>query len=275
MAARGLRLSLPCTTFLVITTSAAGFAQENPRPPAAPIVDVVGTTLRARLPDGSSIEGAALTGATLTVAVGGKTLRIRIASVEQDPRNPAGDVLLYDFRVVTPAGEQPMCEPDPDGRRLGLPIAGRSDPAGIIAKDQTNFELVCTAGPQGKCVRFGYGPWKQTPSGLPMRDWYNSCVRMLRGDYCGDGNPYTRIGTWIDLYDTLDVQKTDNDPSLAFEAGWSPAGAVCVARPRLPDLVTLEKLAATCPRLKDRVGVSCSESGARADGALIFNRSRP
>src|SRR2546426_8172930 len=94
-------------------------------------IDVVGTTLRARLPDGSMREGAALSGAVLRVAFGGQTLRVRIAGVEHDPRDPRGEVLLYDFRVITPSGgEEPLCNPDPDGRRLGLPLAGRSDPAG-------------------------------------------------------------------------------------------------------------------------------------------------
>lgn len=245
-------------------------------PAQAPGIELVGTTLRARRPDGSYLEGRALVGAVLSVGVSGRSLRIRIAGVEPDEADPRGEVLLYDFRVVAPGGEHPLCTRAPDGRQGGIPIAGRSDPAGFLTPGNAeDFELVCASGPQGKCLRFGYGPWREAPDGTPLRDWYNACVRLFRGDYCGEGQPYTRDGTWIDFYDTLGIQKTDGDPTLRFEAGWGPQGAVCVARPRIPDLATLDSLVAACPRLKDRVGEMCTEERARSLGARLFNRSRP
>jgi ADYC domain len=167
----------------------------------------------------------------------------------------------------------PVCNPDPDGRPLGLPLGGRSDSAGMLAAAESGiFELACTAGPQAKCVRFGYGPWRQAPDGRPMIEWFNACVRMMRGDYCGNGQPYTRDGTWIDLYDRIGVQTSDDDPTLKFEAVWGPEGAICVARPRLPDIITLDGLARACPRLAGRLGpAACNEN---APGGLIINRSR-
>ena len=172
------------TAATVIVASTGVHPEQGPAPSATVFVDVVGTTLRTRRPDGSVLEGAALTGAVLVVAVGGRTLRVRIANVEQDSRDPHGEVLLYDFRVIAPNGaEEPLCRPDPDGRQLGLPLAGRSDAAGILQPSAANdFELVCTSGARGKCVRFGYAPWRQAPDGRPMLDWYNACVRMVRAD---------------------------------------------------------------------------------------------
>ena len=260
---------------VIAVTAGSTNARSQERPGIIPpAVDLVGTTLRARLPDGSMREGASLTGAILTVAAGSQTIRVRVASVEPEVRDPRGEVLLYDFRVIMPnGGEEPLCLPDPDGRRLGLPLAGRSDPAGMLSPSNDSlFELVCTASPQGKCVRFGYAPWRQAPDGRPMRDWFNACVRMMRGDYCGDGRHFTRDGTWIDLYDRIGVQKSDDDPSLSFEAAWGPDGAVCVAHTRIPDIITLEALARTCPRLQGRLGSEvCNENVT--DG-LIINRSR-
>jgi hypothetical protein len=248
---------------------------EEGRPPSATVfVDVIGTTLRARRPDGSVLQGAALVGAVLVVVVAGQTLRVRIANVEQDARDPRGEVLLYDFRVIAPNGaEEPLCRPDPDGRQLGLPLAGRSDATGILRPNAADeFELVCTSGAQGKCVRFGYAPWRRAPDGRPMLDWYNACVRMVRGDYCGDGRPFTRDGTIIDIYDRISVQKSDEDPLLSFEAAWGPNGAICVAHTRIPDIVDLDGLGRTCPRLVGRLGPAvCNES---ASGALLLNRSR-
>lgn len=249
-------------------------AEAGPPPAATTGVDVVGTTLRARRPDGSVVQGAALIGSVLVVAVGGETMRVRIANVEQDARDPRGEVLLYDFRVIAPDGaEEPLCRPDPDGRRLGLPLAGVSDAAGILRAGAGNeFELVCTAGARGKCVRFGYAPWRAAPDGRPMLDWYNACVRMMRGDYCGDGRPFTRDGTIIDISDRIGVQQSDDDPSFRFEAAWGPDGALCVAHPRIPEIIDLEGLARACPRLAGKLGpAACNEN---APGGPLINRSR-
>src|SRR5712692_10478154 len=266
-----------CAALIAAALAAAcadGRAEEGPSPSATARVDVVGTTLRARRPDGSVLEGAALVGAVLVVAVGSETLRVRIANVEQDARDPRGEVLLYDFRVIAPNGaEEPLCRPDPDGRQLGLPLVGRSDAAGILQPSAANdFELVCTSGAQGKCVRFGYAPWRPAPDGRPMLDWYNACVRMVRGDYCGDGRPFTRDGTIIDIYDRIGVQKSDDDPSFSFEAIWGPDGGICVAHTRIPDIVDLDGLGRACSRLVGRLGpAACNEN---ASGALLLNRSR-
>ena len=239
------------------------------------MVEVARTTLRARLADGSIREGPALIGATLIVAVGGRTLKVRIGGIEPDARDDRGEVMLYDFRVVTPTGgEEPLCEPDPDGRRLGLPLAGRTSPDGMLLLGSENeFELFCTGAAQAKCVRFGYAPWRQTPDGRSMLDWYNACVRMVRGDYCGDGRHFTRNGTLIDIYDAIGVQTSDQDPSFSFEAMWRPDGAVCVAHPRIPEIIDLAGLARACPRLAGRLGPAvCNENAF--GGGLIVNRSR-
>jgi len=270
------RLSiLRCAAAALIATAAVEAHCQDAARPAGPAVEVVGATLRARLADGSVREGEALVGATLVVAVGGQTIRVRIAGVEKDARDPRGEIMLYDFRRIDPCGaEEPLCRPDPDGRQLGLPLAGRSDAAGVLQPaDSATFELVCTSGAQGKCVRFGYAPWRATPDGRPMLDWYNACVRMVRGDYCGDGRPFTHDGMLIDIYDRIGVQKTDEDPSLRFEATWRADGAVCVAHPRVPEITDLDGLVRACPRLAGRVGaVVCNEDAF--GGGLIINRSR-
>jgi hypothetical protein len=98
---------------------------------------------------------------------------------------------------------------------------------------------------------------------------------MFRADYCGDGVAATRDGTLIDMYDGLGVQAEEGRRDLRFEAGWGKDGAVCVARPRVPENVTLERLERRCPaRLAGRVGpAACTEDKARGGGALILNKS--
>ena len=270
----GKSWSAACIIFAVVLISATDTRPEQNQAYAAGSIQIVGTTIRVERPDGSIAEGAKLIGAILVAAFGDQTLRVRIASVEQDLRDPHGEVLLYDFRVVAEDGsEKPLCNPDPDGRQLGFPLAIESRPEGIrSADDPGHFELVCTSGAQGKCVRFGYAPWRRSPDGRSMLEWYNACVHMVRADYCGDGRPFTRNGTLIDVFDRVNIQKSDGDPSLRFEAAWGPQGAICVARTRIPDLVDLDGLERACPRLTGRLGpATCNED---ASGALILNRSR-
>jgi hypothetical protein len=79
----------------------------------------------------------------------------------------------------------------------------------------------------------------------------------------------------IDIFDDDAVQTADNDPAEEFEAGWNAAGAVCVRHVRVKENTSLDALAHTCPRLRDRLGASCTEERARALGATLFNRSAP
>jgi hypothetical protein len=95
---------------------------------------------------------------------------------------------------------------------------------------------------------------------------------MVRADYDGSGLSYTKNGTIIDIFDDLGIEKPDSldDPAFHFEAGWSPDGAVCVARTRWSDLLSLDDLVKRAPRLAG----PCSQEIARAKGAILFNGSR-
>jgi hypothetical protein len=222
------------------------------------------TEFVVKLSDGRTLHSVDLVGAELTIDDAGQPLEIRIDAVEKDAKSAA---LLHGVSVRSASGDwAPYCEPDADGRRVAFPIAGRSRADGRLVDDASRFELVCTSGAQGKCVRLGYRPWQQL-------DAYNACVRMIRADYCGDGVATTRDGTTIDIYDTLGVQQSEPGGTFAFEAGWTPDGAVCVHHARIPENTSLEKLAASCPRLMGHMGASCTEASARAAGALVFNRS--
>jgi ADYC domain len=165
-----------------------------------------------------------------------------------------------------------VCDADPDGRRQGFPIAGRPRADGMLEQAEPGiFELACTSGALGKCVRFGYPPWASA-GGTALREVYNACIRMVRADYCGDGTPTTKDGVRIDIYDDFGIQ---NEPEMDFEAGWTAQGAAGVRHVRVKEKVSLESLVAACPRLKDRVGLTCDEKAARDLGARLFNRSRP
>lgn len=247
-------------------------------------LDIEGTQFRATMSDGRVLRSPELVGATLTVANGaGGALKIRIEAVEPDPENqeraatPSDAVLLHTFSFQTAEGDwKNLCDAGPDGRRQGFPVPGRAKGDGTIAAAEAGvFELTCTGGAQGKCVRFGYRPWETAKDGSSMRSVYNTCIRLVRADYSGDGKGTTRNGQPIDIYDTLGVQLPANDPGHDFEAGWSPHGAVCVRHVRVKENAGLAALEASVPRLKGRTGEICTEEYARTLGAILFNRSPP
>jgi hypothetical protein len=239
-------------------------------------VQANGTEFVVSLVDGRTLRSRELIGATLVMAVRGQAIRVRIDGVEPDPDAKGGTVWLHTLSgQMTDGSWQNLCDAGPDGRRQGFPIAGRPRADGMLEPAEPGtFELVCTSGAQGKCVRFGYQPWT-TPNGTQSRDLYNACIRMVRADYCGNGTATTKDGQQIDIYDDHGIQKPENVPVMDFEAGWTPDGAACVRHVRVKENVSLESLVAACPRLEDRAGPACSEEAARGFGARLFNCSRP
>ena len=229
-----------------------------------------GTQFRLTLTDGRVLRSPELAGATLVLDTPSGPAKIRIAAVERDPTAKSGDVWLHTLLVEAPDGTtHNLCEPGPDGRQQGFPLATRERAdRGSETTAPEQFDLVCSAGARAKCVRFGYRPWVPAEERL-----YNSCVRMVPADYCGLGNPTTRNGMRIDLYDTAGIETPENDPAQEFEAGWTPEGAVCVNHPRVAANISLEALVAACPRLAGKVGAMCTEATARSLGATLFNRS--
>jgi hypothetical protein len=235
----------------------------------------VGTLFRVTLSDGRILASPELIGAVLDVVdETGRNMTVRIDAVAPDPSDRDGDVWLHQFSVSDAgSGEwHDLCTtPGPDGTVAGFPLAGDWTSDGRHLRRSSGFTVTCTAGAIGKCVRFGYKPWRDT-AGEPLWDYHQACVRMVRADYAGDGIGHTRDGTMIDLSDRLGIHRPGDDPpgrTLAFEAAWGPDGAVCVRRTRIPEVLSTAELAQRYPHLAERIGQDCTE----AVDALMWNRS--
>ena len=234
-----------------------------------PTVTAEATAFRVAYADGRVLSSPGLIGATLTLPDG---LIVRIDAAELDAKAVRGPVWLHTLSTPDADGTRSNpCDPDPDGRRLALPIPGHTRNGLLQPAKPGAFELVCTSGAQGKCVRFGYLPWL----GARDRALYNACVRMVRADYAGTGQPTTRPGMKIDIKDDAGIRDWRPNLNFTFEAGWSPSGAVCVHHVRVAGKTSLSALAAAHPRLNGRTGAACTEAHARAWGAVVFNRSDP
>ena len=165
------------------------------------------------------------------------------ANVPSD--GPNSDIWLYN--VTNAANGQSICPTtDAFGTTLAMPVAGRwnvTNPGGKDANtSSTYFTFSCRDAALAKCAeRQGYKPWASflVPNSngwYVSGDWYHqTCVRMVRADYCGDGSPHTVNGTPIDVYDGINVQ-SDDGSQTAIEAEWTPVGARCISAYRWSSL---------------------------------------
>jgi hypothetical protein len=169
--------------------------------------------------DGRDVVGAELTGLLLPFSADtGATVWLEVQEVAAHPQ--ISDLPLYTLALD---GEN-VC----DENAAGLFVPGVWDETG--ARHETahgaDTTFACLSGVIGKCVTWGYRPW------LVGSDLHQTCTRMARADYCGDGVPHTEDGTLIDVFDPAGIQVAVEDAALSFEAGWSTEGAVCVNVPR-------------------------------------------
>ncbi|MGD0191616.1 MAG: ADYC domain-containing protein [Rhizomicrobium sp.] len=226
------------------------------------------------MPDGRVLASRDLVGAVMEMDDPyGRVVTARIDQVT--PSKERADILLHELSVLNPATGAwgPMCDADIYGRRAAFPVPGRWDAKRHFIKDASQWFLTCTAGSQGKCILWGYDPWRKGPHGEDLAAYYQACQHMVPADYQGNGVPHTRNGTDIDVWDAAAVQTPDTnaDPSFAFEAGWNADGAVCVARTRWANLLPVNILLQSAPNLAAH---PCDEAEARHRGAILFNRSR-
>src|SRR5262249_33047459 len=145
-------------------------------------------------------------------------------------QNP--DIALYGFSVGASDGSwSPLCVELDGTTGQAIPLAGRWDGSqgtstgGSWIDDPSSITLASTGYALAKCTLLGYRPW------AGLRDHHETCTRLLRADYCGDGTSYTLDGRPIDLYDAIGIQS--DTESWSFEAEWDAGGARCLSQQRV------------------------------------------
>jgi len=225
------------------------------------------------------LSGAALIGAIVPSQQAGSQVALVIRDVQPDPTFPEGGTSLYAIDVLAADGtSQPLCRADARGVAAAIPVAATWNEHGDRVESASRFTFACTAGVIAKCYRWGYRPWLDGGSGDTFAQLHQSCTRMARADYCGDGHTNTFEGTLINLWDTSPAPGPltahgPTDPTFIFEAGWAPQGAVCLSKQRW---VTLPPdVAARCP---DRLIAPGASTGVATvcdtdSDALLFDAS--
>jgi ADYC domain len=177
---------------------------------------------------GAPLSGPGIVGSTWTGYLSdGTTAVLRIEDALQGTGANA-DVWSYLLSISADGTWRPLCL-DPAGDPIfadsvpgswnltqGVPGGGSYQP------EAAELTLACRGSAIAKCVELGYKPWTGHAGELV------TCVRALRGDYCGDGTPYTVNGTLVNLYDAAGIQPDGAawDP----EAEWTPSGADCISK---------------------------------------------
>ncbi len=231
----------------------------------------------------SVLQGKELIGATLTsFDERGRSLKLKIEDIQPDSEDKDGGSYLYTviYYSATDNSWYHLCQPDLAGITQAIPLTGRWDKKGAYIDDDS-ITFACTNGALGKCVRWGYKPWKSI-KGKSLRDYHQACTRMVRADYCGNGIGHTKDGTPIDVYDRLGIQKRTKKSGMSFEAGWNVDGAVYLKRIRFPEAIS--QLQQECPEkliqmLSSQKADSSnslprlSQTSASTAKALLFNDS--
>jgi hypothetical protein len=184
-------------------------------------VSINGTTLTGTDANGQPVTTSSV-GATLTATLStGATLELRIDSAATLAA-PNSDVWSYGVSYAAADGWLPLCG-DPAIRALQIMGSWESD--GSFTASTTSFTFACRGASVAKCVELGYNPARGYTSHMV------SCVRLLRGDYCGTGLPYTVTGNPVNIYDSLAIQR-DTQTDWMTEAEWTPSGATCISLAR-------------------------------------------
>jgi hypothetical protein len=192
-------------------------------------VQLRGSQLFARKPDGTTLSGSGLVGARLTGTLdNGNTLILQITNVA---RGAAPDDDIYYYGVNYERSDRSwgsLCV-DGNGNAAGaIPLAGVWNyGAGVVGggahfDDPARITFACPGGALYKCVEWGYKPW-QSVAGTSLAPYHQTCTRVVRADFCGDGTPHTQDGQVINIYDRQGVQK-DTEEWLG-EASWDEHGA--------------------------------------------------
>jgi ADYC domain len=177
---------------------------------------------------GAPLSGAELVGSTWTgLLSNGATVALRIDAAAQLTGGNA-DLWSYRMSVSADGTWRPLCvdttgtpsfaESVPGTWNLAQGVPG----GGSYLPSADDFTLACRGSAIAKCVELGYKPWTGHEAEL------ETCVRALRGDYCGDGTPYTVDGTLVNLFDAEGIQTDDVD--WEPEAEWTPEGARCISK---------------------------------------------
>ena len=179
----------------------------------------------------TTIRGNSLAGMEFLLTVDGTQQRLRIDSVVADANDP--DIKYTKLSVRTGASTwETWCKDGYGNPTEAIVIEGAYDTNGNFVADNGAIAFACRGTASAKCIVWGYKPWDDV-GGVSLRNHYQACLAMVRGDYCRANVPHTVNGTPIDISDRgLPTPVQTSSTNWPVEAQWGVNGAVCFSTPR-------------------------------------------
>lgn len=187
---------------------------------------------------GHKYSGAALLGSQWIISFNSGLLEIPMFLLHIDGE---GSVPHYQFYHHKGDVELPNC---PDGK-YG---PGHARVLSGLSVDETNGEvsevpgllyLACDTGATGKAADLGYYDLAKSKEDLEL---FETAIRVLRADYCYDGQSHTKPGVELVLEDRWGIHGASPEhASNPVEAVWGPNGLICHGKGRLTDIACLSK----------------------------------
>jgi len=217
--------------------------------PVTNISAVTGSLIGFLVATGQNLSGSAFNPSKLTgVLDPSGEAQVEIAGYQQVVQ--AGLPTMDSYLVIDPVTGESICGRDDTNAPIyAVPMAGLySLLTGMPVMSVGMFTFACRYAALQKCNEYGYPDWdnrleyqnaplKTGPSQVrDLANYHDACVRMVRADYCGDGQGHTINGTTIDIYDNLnfntEVTSEDGSDGYYFEAEWGADGAWCINKTR-------------------------------------------
>lgn len=181
---------------------------------------------------------------------------MRITRAEADPNGQYG----WKYTMVHqyfggPKEDVPNCDKDENaanGEEFDAVVTGNitvGEKANLVARDNTIF-IGCLSGGVGKAGYWGYPLHK-----VGTHEHFTAAVRMVRADYCGIGESFTKPGQALSVTDVWGYNTLAQNVEL--EALWDDNGAACVYQPRLAGTFDLADVQHTCADLGGREIKEC------------------
>lgn len=207
-------------------------------------IDKTSGALKIKTVTNKVFAGAEVAGTSLTYSSPGGDYRLWLDEAVDvgDEEFKGGGLLHYTILYQVKSGEvwgepEPLCfdgEGEPTEALL-LPGSWDHETGARTSLSSKTITIACRHAALAKCAEWGYRP------GV-MPNTHQTCLRMTRADYAGDGVPHTANGTEIYVRDVYGVNVQKNEPGLTKEAEWGPHGALCLHRAALrhPELTGCE-----------------------------------
>ncbi|MCH9682292.1 MAG: hypothetical protein K0V04_12710 [Deltaproteobacteria bacterium] len=210
--------------------------------------------LQVTMAGGQSAAGADLIGSRWWLDAN-HTHYVTVADYDYD-----GDSGRHRYRLEHVSNQltgdaEPICLPETSGQSWAYTVMDvRVDvDNGSVTPEPGALMVACTTGALGKAITWGFSPWATVG---PSLDLWETGIRTVRADYCGDGVPYTNTGTALQIFNDA----ADQDfwaSNRKTEAVFGPDGALCMTAPRVQYLA-----APHCPL------TSCDDLGGAPPSVL-------